>query len=224
VVAVTAPRPNLYIRKEPTMRRLFVTLVSSIIATASLAGAAQAHPGGGYGYDTYTLRGARVSGPIEVQWGVSWYSASLLAQSGDQYLIHYEGWSSSFDEWVGADRIRAAGGAVDRFGDPIQVSIQWGGSWYPGRVMKRDGGRMLVSYDGWSPSFDEWVGPERVRFVEPAPIPVAPRYDGPRYDGPRYDGPRYDGPRYDAPRYQAPRKERPRHVRPARDGWGRDGR
>jgi hypothetical protein len=46
---------------------------------------------------------------VEVEWGGSWYAAQVLQASGGLNLIHYTGWASSWDEWVPAGRIRAAG-------------------------------------------------------------------------------------------------------------------
>ncbi len=59
---------------------------------------------------------------------------------------------------------------AERAGDPRaaydagqNVDIYWGSRWWPGRVLKRDGSRYRITYDGWSASWDEWVGPERLR-------------------------------------------------------------
>ena len=44
---------------------------------------------------------------MEVEWGQRWWPASILQVQGTQYLIHYTGWASSWDEWVTKDRIRS---------------------------------------------------------------------------------------------------------------------
>jgi hypothetical protein len=44
-----------------------------------------------------------------------------------------------------------------------KVEIFWGNKWWPGVVVKREGQRAFVHYDGWSDSFNEWVTPDRVR-------------------------------------------------------------
>ena len=49
---------------------------------------------------------------VEVMWGSSWYPATVLKREGRKTLIHYEGYSSGFDVWVTADRIRPGGGAA----------------------------------------------------------------------------------------------------------------
>jgi hypothetical protein len=48
---------------------------------------------------------------VEVQWGSSWYPAEILRVDDGTSLIHYTGWSATWDEWVPAARIRLAGTA-----------------------------------------------------------------------------------------------------------------
>jgi RNA binding activity-knot of a chromodomain len=42
----------------------------------------------------------------EVLWGGVWYDAKVLKKEKDRWFIHYVGWGSNFDEWVGKDKIR----------------------------------------------------------------------------------------------------------------------
>lgn len=44
-----------------------------------------------------------------------------------------------------------------------EVDVFWGGRWWPATILKREGQRAHVHYDGWSASHDEWVTPERMR-------------------------------------------------------------
>ncbi len=46
---------------------------------------------------------------VEVQWKGDWYQADVIEVKGTQYKVHYEGYASSWDEWVDNSRIRAAG-------------------------------------------------------------------------------------------------------------------
>lgn len=43
---------------------------------------------------------------VEVEWGSQWWPAEVLQVAGNQYCIHYIGWSNSWDEWVPDCRIR----------------------------------------------------------------------------------------------------------------------
>ena len=53
------------------------------------------------------------------------------------------------------------GAAAQRAGDKVQ--IESAGSWYPGKVLEVKDGQFFVSYDGWSETFNEWVGPDRIK-------------------------------------------------------------
>ena len=48
----------------------------------------------------------KVDQPVLVQWGHRWWKARVLKiVDGQNWLIHYENWSDSWDEVVGTDRI-----------------------------------------------------------------------------------------------------------------------
>jgi len=46
---------------------------------------------------------------VEILWSGSWYKGSVIDVKEKQYKVTYEGWSSSWDEWVGKDRLRLPG-------------------------------------------------------------------------------------------------------------------
>jgi hypothetical protein len=49
-----------------------------------------------------------VGDSVQVLWGNRWWPASIIEISEpDQFKIHYEGWSDSFDEAVGMDRLKS---------------------------------------------------------------------------------------------------------------------
>jgi tetratricopeptide (TPR) repeat protein len=45
---------------------------------------------------------------VEVQWQGDWYQAEVIEVKGNQFKIHYDGYASSWDEWVDSSRMRAA--------------------------------------------------------------------------------------------------------------------
>ena len=47
--------------------------------------------------------------------------------------------------------------------DAEKVEILWGGQWFPGYVVKRDGARTLIHYNGWADSWNEWVTADKLR-------------------------------------------------------------
>jgi hypothetical protein len=101
----------------------------------------------------------------DVLWKGKWYAAKVSRVNEDQSrcYIHYNGYGSNWDEWVGADRIRvhARAAAGYKVGDPVMV--KWKGAWYPASVLKSQGGNFYIHYDGYDNSWDEWVGTNRIR-------------------------------------------------------------
>jgi hypothetical protein len=99
-----------------------------------------------------------------VQWNGSWYNASILQGPNEagQYYIHYTGWESSWDEWVGLDRLRVEGTACN-IGRSVEVL--WQGSYYAAQIIAgpNDQGQCMIHYDGYESSWDEWVGSDRIR-------------------------------------------------------------
>jgi Ca-activated chloride channel family protein len=45
----------------------------------------------------------------------------------------------------------------------IECEVLWKDKWYPATVLKRDGERAFIHYDSYESSWDEWVGPDRIR-------------------------------------------------------------
>lgn len=151
------------------MRRTILTIATVAFAVLATAAVAQAYPGQRHDRHHDRHHDRIVDRAVEVHWGNAWWDAEVLEARGDRYLITYTGWSSSWDEWVGPERIRTRGESLtpaSNHGRVRSVQILWGGSWYPGAVLDRRGDRYLVTYDGYSASWNEWVGPDRLRFTE----------------------------------------------------------
>jgi hypothetical protein len=45
---------------------------------------------------------------VMVEWGGTWWPASVVKEEGDRFFIHYTGYEASWDEWVTKERIRFA--------------------------------------------------------------------------------------------------------------------
>jgi RNA binding activity-knot of a chromodomain len=123
---------------------------------------------------------------VSVLWQGKYYLATIRKVSNDDlFLIHYDGYDSSWDEWVEPNRIRPFKGqasiAPDGTGKvytPVQtptlaqrlrvggdVEVLWQGTWYPATIMKV-GARNLqyyIHYKGYGNNWDEWVGTTRIR-------------------------------------------------------------
>jgi len=105
---------------------------------------------------------------VKVEWHGKWWPASVLKVDGDKYYIHYTGYASSWDEWVGPSRIRGgsvAESAAAKSGIEVgeSVKVEWKGKWWPATVKVVGDNKWFIHYDGYESSWDEWVGPSRIR-------------------------------------------------------------
>jgi hypothetical protein len=95
-----------------------------------------------------------------------WYGAVVLEDLEGRSRVRYLGWdpvnpkgSYAFpDETVADERIDPAGGE-----SPAEV--EWKGTWYPAKILKKTAkGRFHIHYIGYPESDDEVVTADRVRF------------------------------------------------------------
>ncbi len=92
-----------------------------------------------------------------VQWKGRWWPARVLRKKGRKICIRYVGYSADWDECVPPTRLRCEPVAA------AQVMVRWQNRWYPAVVLKRQGDKSLVHYMGYDATWDEWVGPKRLR-------------------------------------------------------------
>ena len=106
-----------------------------------------------------------VGDKAEVLWKGTWYPAKVTRVNEDQTrcFIRYTGYGSEWDEWVGQERIRIKDTATSPFAVGDAVEVKWKSSWYPASVLETKNGKYKIHYDGYSDSWDEWVGPSRIR-------------------------------------------------------------
>lgn len=102
--------------------------------------------------------------PLFVTWGGSSWPATVVETYRDgTALIHYEGYSESWDERVGPGRMQRE---VDRG----KLHVEWQGSWWPATVLRQQrGGAALIRYDGYGPEWDEVVPASRMKLLAPIP-------------------------------------------------------
>ncbi len=115
----------------------------------------------------------QVGQAVDILEGATWYAGRVLQVQGGRYEISYDGWSSQWNEWVDATRLRARGAPPgDALPTPVAagayaagdaVQIEWNGTWYAGRILEVAGARYKITYDGYSSSWDEWVDVSRLR-------------------------------------------------------------
>ena len=65
----------------------------------------------------------KVGDKIEVLSNGTWYKADILEAKDGSYHIHYDGWTSTWNEWVKPDRMRSIGGT-----SPVRTQTAAGAS------------------------------------------------------------------------------------------------
>jgi hypothetical protein len=120
---------------------------------------------------------------VEAREGDTWSPATVVKREGRRFQVRYD---DGTEEWVTADRLRAAGGAGAGAGAPgggggapgagakppakeqyavgAKIEAKEAGSWKPATVRNRDGDLYLVVFDGWEKEFFwQWVHLSMVR-------------------------------------------------------------
>jgi len=111
--------------------------------------------------------------PVQALYGKSWWPAKLVDRKGKLDRIHWMdiGWDApDDDQWLDQTSVRAmpaAGTATaatsTQFAVGNHVSVQWKGAWYPAKILQARDSQYLIHYVGYNSSWDEWVGPTRVK-------------------------------------------------------------
>ena|SRR5262245_49016031 len=70
--------------------------------------------------------------------------------------------------------LQAAHAPICAIGD--RAEVKWKGSWYPAHVTNVSGNKCFIHYDGYNNSWDEWVGPGRIRITGGPPVAVNTGY------------------------------------------------
>ncbi|MGH1393175.1 MAG: Tudor-knot domain-containing protein [Trichormus sp.] len=96
-----------------------------------------------------------------------WYSATIEKVKDNEYFIHYAGYGSSYDEWVGPDDIRIRNHkSSDDNGYAVGLKVKvWDEDqeeWYSATINKIQGQQYYVHYLDYDSSYDEWVDLEEI--------------------------------------------------------------
>ena len=108
----------------------------------------------------------RIGERVEVYTEGEWYKARIIganAKNGS-YKVHYYGWEASDDEWVNPSQIRTA--AVTHYAIGQTIEVKWQEKWYPAIIEGVQGNLHLIHYIDYKSTWDEWVGPRRMRRVQ----------------------------------------------------------
>jgi len=105
----------------------------------------------------------RIGERVEVYTEDEWYKARIIGANAKNgtYKVHYYGWEASDDEWVKPHQMRTATVIEYVIGETIEV--KWQEKWYPALIQGVQGNLHLIHYVNYAATWDEWVGPKRMR-------------------------------------------------------------
>lgn len=133
---------------------------------------------GNWTFSDCVLSGLRGEGCVDLD-SDSTVNLEEIAQFAELELAFVEGQKSMFYAAPEFPRRAAMAEveepAVPRTGQRLEVEHQ--GKWYKARVIDVDGDQVQVHYMNFADSWDEWVGPERVRPYQPAQFAKGDKVD-----------------------------------------------
>lgn len=91
----------------------------------------------------------------------SWYLAKVIEIEETRWKVTYDGYTSSSDEWLPAEKIRDLPKVAWKTGDRIEAYSA--GKWYGGKIVESAPNRWKVTYDGYASNWDEWLKVDRIR-------------------------------------------------------------
>jgi hypothetical protein len=92
--------------------------------------------------------------------------------AGERYAVRFYDYSDKricmldaldLEPWTRA----SVAASIDANAEPAaDCEVEWNGSWWAARILREEGERHLVRYQGYSKDWDEWVGPDRIRTLD----------------------------------------------------------
>ncbi|MGV3630732.1 MAG: agenet domain-containing protein [Bacteroidota bacterium] len=97
-----------------------------------------------------------------------WYTVRILKYNEGRYLVHWEEYTDTLDQWLTVDRLRPV--AIPKFyvGDHLE-GLEVDGKWHPVTVLEiSPEGKYKVHWQGYENSFDRWLEPAHLRYMSPS--------------------------------------------------------
>lgn len=96
----------------------------------------------------------------------------VLAATGDRYTVEFYDYSDKHTSAFAAKDLTASTGnaghsyGVLDAGLKSDCEVEWEKAWWPAKLLKRKNGKYFIHYVGYEDSWDEWVGKERIRWLQ----------------------------------------------------------
>jgi len=118
---------------------------------------------------TLATHAQKVNEKIQIEHNGSWYDGTILKVNAaeGQYYVSYDGWSDSWNEWVGVERIKgfgkeAAPAPLTKFKVGDRVEVEYGMIPEPARIISVGENKYEIEYD--TKSFGKkWVTEKQIK-------------------------------------------------------------
>jgi len=118
---------------------------------------------------TWNADAQKVNEKIQIEHNGSWYDGTILKVNAaeGQYYVSYEGWSETWNEWVGVERIKGFGkeepkAALTKFATGDRVEVEYGMMPEPARIISVAENKYEIEYD--NKSFGKkWVTEKQIK-------------------------------------------------------------
>jgi hypothetical protein len=100
----------------------------------------------------FTANAQRAGEKVQILWGGSWYDGKIEEVKDGQFYVSYDGWSSTSNEWVGADRIKGFAkeepkAPLTKFKVGDRVEVEYGMVPEPATVIEVGENKYHIQYD-----------------------------------------------------------------------------
>lgn len=102
---------------------------------------------------------------VEALYKDQWEKSEITDLRPGQFKVHHTEQGSTYNDWVPADHVRPF--AFQHFEKGVRVEVEGAssGKIYPATVLDSWESLHLCRFDGYTPAYDEWVGPSRLMAV-----------------------------------------------------------
>jgi hypothetical protein len=100
---------------------------------------------------------------VEAWFKGKWNKAEITDVKAGQIKVHHTAKGSTYNNWVSADQIRPFIYWNFQKGSRVEAEGSSFDKWRSATVMESSEHMHLVRFEGYSPAYDEWVGPSKIR-------------------------------------------------------------
>ena len=90
-----------------------------------------------------------------------WYACRIIEARDEKFKIHFIGYESDEDMWVGPGDLKSI--KPVRYAAGTKVEVLWKKHWYAATVLQAKDGVHLIHYTDYDSKWDEWVPSKRIR-------------------------------------------------------------